>query len=185
MKKILAALMLALLLCGCQKEKQPALPEAPPSKPEETAQPADETPAELPVVEIPAKIVSGETPDGQNYTLDRMEQREGAVEDAVGYLLEYPVLSGFDGAETVNQYYIDLADGLENYTKETVYNETMERFTVTDVYGKCQSIDVDEGMLVVEYSLSVQFHDTDEVLEKNRTDYFDMTTGEKVRSEED
>lgn len=181
MKKLLAFMLVVLLLTGCQKAPASSEPEEPVSQPEETIQTVPEEPVEEPsVVEIPVEIIPSHTEEDIDFSV---EQREGQVEDSVGYILDCPVFSGFDAAETVNQFYVDLADYLEGYIKETVYTETMKRFTVTDVYGRCQSVSAQDGELTVEYTLSIVFHDTDEEIVKSRTDYFNMSTGE-VRSDE-
>ena len=124
MKKLFAALLAVLCLsgCGAKEQPQPAEAQSAPVVEEPTpAEPAPETPE---VVEIPMETLPEETPvEGLSIPDYETVSLEGLVEDAIGYVIDYPVFSGFDGAETVNGFYLNLAEHLERYTKETVYKD--------------------------------------------------------------
>ena len=90
---------------------------------------------------------------------------------------EFTVFSGFDGAETVNGFYLNLAEHLERYTKETVYKDIMEKQLVASVYGEVTSVQTDGEKLQVDYAFRVETEDN--VDENTRTDVFDLATGER------
>ena len=178
MKKLFAALVAVLCLAGCGAKEQPQPVEAEPIPTVEEPAPVEPAPETPEVVEIPMEVHPGEIP-AQNITMPDYEtvQLEGLVEDAIGYVIAYPVFSGFDGAETVNGYYLNLAEHLERYTKETVYKDIMEKQLVASVYGEVTSVQTDGEKLQVDYVFRVETEDN--VDESTRTDIFDMTTGER------
>ena len=197
MKRVLVVLAFCLLLSGCggQEKAQIILPEASPA--ESTQQISGEVSAEEPAIEeVPMEIVTESTEEapGEEPTEEAPEEhtvsyelsvqpREGLVEDAIGYALEIPTVSGIPAADAVNRFYLDLTDHLEKYTKETVYAQVLEKGTMANVFGTIKAHGMEpSGELCVEYELRVEYADGSEPAVNTRTDYFQIQTGE-VRSE--
>ena len=178
MKKLFAALLAVLCLAGCGAKEEPQPAEVQPTPAVEEPTPAEPAPEAPEVVEIPMEVLPEEIPS-QTLTMPDYEtvQLEGLVEDAIGYVIAYPVFSGFDGAETVNEFYLSLAEHLERYTKETVYKDVMEKQLVASVYGEVTSVQTDGEKLQVDYVFRVETEDN--VDENTRTDVFDLATGER------
>ena len=181
MKKWMLILLALLLLTGCGAkktetqepvEKSPVQETQTPETPEETTKPE--------AVEIPVTI-NGEDKSYTEMNLDvayETRTEDGLVEDTVGYVLEYPVFSGIDGAETINQYYQELMEYLTDYAASTVYSEAAERHTVADVTGSFEIAAADEGLqLGVTYKVAVKFADSDQEESFDRTDVFQPDTG--------
>lgn len=193
MKRIVALLLALLILSGCgaapepapepepevktEAPKQPApAPEPEPEKPEQREEPEqpEQPAAEEPIEEEPAAEVPLEW---------ETSHLDGMVEDAVAFDLEILQVSGIDGAETINQYYLDLAAYLENHTRDTVYLEVMEMHTMANVYGVVSSVSWEEPCLVVEYLYRVEYLNDKETGEFSRVDRFDPATGELLPEE--
>lgn len=174
MKKTIAALLAVLILTGCSAREPAPVAAEPEPEPAPAAQTETvETPPQT--VELP---VEAATPASADYETKLLE---GLVGDAVGYSLAYPVFSGFDAAETVNGFYTSLVSQLEGYVQTTVNEQCLERNCVASAYGEILSVQVDEE-LEVHYRLRVEYSDVDKEQCNERTDYFDLKTGE-VRSE--
>ena len=171
-KKIAAILAVLLLLTACSTQKKPE-PQPEPEQ-EVVTEPAKEPEVE----EVPVEVT---TVQGNPVTPER-QTAEGLIEDAIGYILEYPVFSEFDGAETVNGFYTELVKSLEAYAKETVYSTASEKGCVANVYSSMENASENDGILQVTYKFWVEYSDntTDE---KVRTDRFDMATGERIQED--
>lgn len=182
MKKWIAAILAVLLLTGCQAQptEQPEVPADP--EPVVTQPVEEDTPVEEPpeTVEIPVETVEQE-PYYTEMNLDvayDIQTVEGLVEDSIGYVYEYPVFSGLDGAEEINTYYEEMMVFLESYARETVYPQAADRHTIANVYGTFEIVAADEGLqLGVKYTVSVEFADAEEPESFDRTDVFHPDTG--------
>lgn len=187
MKKWMLIVLALLLLTGCgakETNTQEPVEEIPeqetqtPETPKETKEPE--------AVEIPVTI-NGSDKSYTEMNLDveyETQSAEGLVEDTVGYVLEYPVFSGIDGAETINLYYQELVDYLTDYATSTVYSEATERHTVADVTGGFEIAAADEGLqLGVTYTVTVKFADSDQEESFDRTDVFQPDTGTLLGSD--
>ena len=180
MKKMIAALLVVLCLAGCSaKEEQPATQQIDTDIPVQTQ--TEEKPTDT--VEIPVDIVDKNASEPETVApaeaLEHTsEHLEGLVGDAIGYSLEYPVFADFAAAETVNNFYVDLVTKLESYTQQTVNQQCLERNCVADVYGEVTSARMENGELAVDYEYRVEYSDTEEPVINERTDIWNVQTGE-------
>lgn len=177
-------LILALaLLTGCTQDS-PAAPVSPGPVEETTqsdtaAETPHESPAETPEVDqIPIEILPDAALEPVPADLSWTDNPvEGLVEDTVGYAYQLPVFSGLHCADAITGFYSDLLPELENYARETVYLEAMDRHTVVSVYGTYTVEGVRDNQLVVSYEVRAEYSEGDPVVSA-RTDYFDLETGE-------
>lgn len=172
-KKAAAVLAVLLLLTACSAQKKPE--PQPQPQPEPVVQPAPEPEVE----EIPVTV--NPEPEGEAVQPE-IKTEEGLIEDTVGYVCEYPVFSGFDGAQTVNGFYKELTDGLIAHSKETVYNTASEKSCVASAYATVERASEADGVLSVDFKFRVEYSDGT-VDEKTRTDRFQMTTGERIQED--
>lgn len=174
MKRLFLMIFALLLLTACGKESFP------PVKTEQTLPVPAETKLvleEVPIVvdELPEEtIITG--PETVAYTSENLE---GLVEDTVGYTFEIPTFQA-EGAETIRTYYQALAEHLEDYTKETVYQKAAERGCIVSVYGYVAGARLEGDVLSVDYVFQCDFSDSEENEENLRTDSFNIHTGEKL-----
>ena len=165
MKRLFAVLSLFLLLCACGKQ-EPA--ESPQPEPEPVEQ---EIQQELPPQEVPITVTEPSAP--VEYTADH---REELIEDAVGCELAVPVF----GQQKMDDFYEDLYGQLIDYTKETVFPETVNRGCVATVTGQVESVTEENGAVTVVYAYDCDFSEGDD-LHRTCTDTFDLTTGEHIK----
>lgn len=184
MKRILAALLAVLCLAGCsaKEEKTDLVGVTVVTQQEE---PAPKVPEELPVEEVPVEEVPVEVPQeetpvkGEPIEYDSL-MVDGLVEDAIGFGFEIPVFADMDGAEKINAFYDALVDQLTQYTKQTVYEAVQEQGTMANVFGEVTFAEQQGDLLAVGYAFSVQLAGEEELKTSERTDYFDIATGEVV-----
>jgi uncharacterized protein YraI len=142
-----------------------------PSAPE-----TDNTVTAPPVVDTPVEEtpVKGEPMEYESLMVD------GLVEDAIGYGFEIPVFADLEGAEKINEFYEALVDQLTEYTKQTVYEAVQEQGTMANVFGEVTFAERQGDLLAVGYAFHVQLAGEEELKTSDRTDYFNMQTGELV-----
>ena len=133
---------------------------------------ATQIPEEIPVEETPVK---GEPMEYESLMVD------GLVEDAIGYGFEIPVFADLEGAEKINEFYEALVDQLTEYTKQTVYEAVQEQGTMANVFGEVTFAERQGDLLAVGYAFHVQLAGEEELKTSDRTDYFNMQTGELVK----
>lgn len=174
MKRLFLMIFALLLLTACGKEELPPVADVQTSEViiEEAAPVVEEVP--IVVDELPEETVFT-APETVAYTSENLE---GLVEDTVGYTFEIPTFA-VDGAEQIRAYYEALAEHLEGYTKETVYQKAVERSCIVSVYGYVASASVEGETLSVDYVFQCDFSDSEENEENLRTDSFNIHTGEK------
>lgn len=177
MKKLFAAVLALLLVtgCGAKEEEDHTAQIAPDPQPvaEDTENNAQNQENSTPV-EIPVEITS--VPEDAPYEVELLE---GLAGDAVGYSLEIPTFSKYNGNEVIHKFYVDMVDNLETYTQGTVHDTCLERHCMANVFGRVDGAWEEDGLLTVEYSYEVQFTDQEEPDVNTRTDVFDVETGEK------
>ena len=189
MKKYIAALLAVLCLAGCsaKEEKSDMVGVTVVTQQQEDVSPAPTLPEELPVEEIiveeqPAEeIPVEETPvKGEPMEYESL-MVDGLVEDAIDYGFEIPVFADLEGAEKINEFYEALVDQLTEYTKQTVYEAVQEQGTMANVFGEVTFAERQGDLLAVGYAFHVQLAGEEELKTSDRTDYFNMQTGELVK----
>lgn len=180
MKRMIAALAAVLCLAGCAaKEKQTEVVGVTVVT-EQTAE-AEPVPKveEVPVEQVPAEEEEPEAlPEDKYQYAVGISTLEGLVGDAVGYVLEYPVVSGLPAEETINEFYTKLLSQLENYAQQTVNEQCLERFCVADVSGIVGQAVLEGELLTIDYTYEVKYSDAEEPEVFTRTDTFQVQTGE-------
>jgi len=186
LKKLLAAILAVLCLAGCAAEKTepPVVEEEVVSEKPETKEETPEAP-ELPEVEevpMEQKEDPAEKPEPEQEVLPESVEYtatpvEGLIEDTIGYVLDCPVFSEFPAAETINRYYADLTEYLEKFTKETIYENAIQKQVTANVYGTVDSVELSREELKIVYAYRVEYSDK-QTDENTRTDYFNIQTGE-------
>ena len=187
MKKCIAALLAVLCLAGCSaKEEKTDMVGVTVVTQQEEVSPAPKLPEELPekeivVEEVPVEVPQEETPvNGEPMEYESL-MVDGLVEDAIGFGFEIPVFADMDGAEQINAFYEELVDQLTAYTRQTVYEAVQEQATMANVFGEVTFAERQGDLLAVGYAFHVQLAGEEELKTSQRTDYFDMTTGEVVK----
>lgn len=143
MKRIIAALLAALMLltlAACKKDETPVEPEEPeitePQEPEETEEP--EEPAE------PEEPEQPEEPDTETQEPDQPAEgaavvednvTEGLVEEYVSYRVTVPKIStgSADADQILSDYYASAAGKVEDLCWGEVYEQAMETHTMVHV----------------------------------------------------
>ena len=188
MKKYIAALLAVLCLAGCsaKEEKADMVGVTVVTQQQEDVSPAPKLPEELPVEEVIVEeqpveeIPVEETPmKGEPMEYESL-MVDGLVEDAIGYGFEIPVFADLEGAEKINEFYEALVDQLTEYTKQTVYEAVQEQGTMANVFGEVTFAERQGDLLAVGYAFHVQLAGEEELKSSDRTDYFNMQTGELV-----
>lgn len=165
MKKLLftLAMLLTLSACAADVEPVPVLPQAVESAPSVS-------------VEVPQDVP--QTPEKSDIPSVSWEQTvlDGYFDEVCTYSLALPVFQTENG-EKINAFYEDLADSLKNYTSSTVYDTVQSRNCVASVTGAF-SVSTQSDSVSVDYTVTVSYSDETEPQIKQRTDTFDLTTGE-------
>ena len=187
MKKYIAALLAVLCLAGCsaKEEKADMVGVTVVTQQEE---PAPKVPEELPVEDVPVEEIPAEVPQEETPVVGEPVEYEslmidGLVEDAIGFGFEIPVFADMEGAEQINAFYEELVDQLTAYTRQTVYEAVQEQATMANVFGEVTFAERQGDLLAVGYAFHVQLAGEEELKTSQRTDYFDITTGEVVKFE--
>lgn len=176
MKRMLAALLALLLISGCgARDSQENFTQIEPDPQPAVEEPVEEETKsnENTAVEIPVEIVN--IPETEPFEL---EVFDGLVGDAVGYSMEIPTFTEVSAAEVIHSYYVEMVDGLVDYTEETIHEACLERHCMANVYGRVTEAVREGELLSVTYSYEVSYSDTDEPSVSTRTDVFDVTSGE-------
>ena len=184
MKKMLIALLAVLMLTACGKQEEPVQPPVEEEKivaqPEQEFEPTPDEPRDW-TPEPPSQDEG--VADTFGYGMDELE---GLIEDAIGYTIAYPQfeMHGYEGKGQINAFYESLAVSLEQHTKENVYPQVLERHCIANVFGEVTEVNHDEEPeLAVTYEYRVEFSDSEQPTVFIRTDYFDMESGECLRTE--
>ena len=185
MKRIFAALLALLCLAGCTA-KEPEVPVIEEEsvvieqKTEETTEKTERPEAEeVPIKEKtePAQETEAEKDELPEIPEYKITPVEGLIEDTIGYVLNCPVFADFPAAESVNQYYTELAAYLEKFTRETIYENAIQKQVTANVYGTVDSVELSGEELKIVYAYRVEYSDK-QTDENTRTDYFNIQTGE-------
>ncbi|MBQ5748843.1 MAG: hypothetical protein IIV87_01675 [Oscillospiraceae bacterium] len=169
MKKLLFLLitLLALSACASNVEPAPTMPQAV----EQTPSVSVEEPQDMPQTPEETELVSVSW---------ECAVQEGYFDEVCTYNLSVPIFQT-ENAEKINAFYEDLADSLKTYTSSTVYDTAQGRNCVASVTGDF-SVLQENDVVSVDYTLSVSYSDETEPQIKQRTDTFDLTTGEYLEN---
>lgn len=188
MKKMtaaLAALLLAGVLSACAPSPQPAPSPEAASAPPTTSAPSDAEPStpELPPRKLEPEQVETEPFDAQT-VLDEPLTLAEDLEEVVSYTIRVPqvTLDSSDAAQRINEGFSDLADSFVRYAQEAVYPTAQEKQTIGFLEGE-YSLTMEDGQLVVEYTLTERYAGEDAAVQDTRTYRFDTTTGERLADE--
>lgn len=184
MKRVFAIIFSFLLLTACTKREVPVT--EPEELPEEVIVQEEEMPEEPVIVVEPEIIIhdsAEDTPlEDESVPVSFTSQIvEGLVEDTVGYQFEVPVFD-YAGYPAMEQFYAELIASMENFTKEVVYNNAVERGCVVSVYGKAVSATVLDSILSVTYTYECDYSDAEEPTVETRIDRFDIETGARLEN---
>lgn len=169
MKKLLFVLvtLFALSACAANVEPVPSLPQAVEPTPSVSVE-------QPPAAAEPAEKETLPSISWEQTTLD------GYFDEVCTYSLTVPVFQT-ESAEKLNSFYTSLADSLKNYTASTVYDTAQARNCVASVTGDF-SVSQENDTLSVDYTLSVSYSDEAEPQINQRTDTFDLATGERLEN---
>lgn len=177
MKKILVALAAVFVLSACSaKEPTPA---PTPAEPAVSAPAAAPAPEEKPVTELPIELAPQEQPaedpaEPVEYSIILIEGLSG---DAVGYSLQCPEF----GQTEIDTFYTELTQQMESHASGTVHDNCLERHCMANVYGQVTAAVQEAGVLTVRYEYRVEYSDAEEPEVSQRTDRFQLDTGERIK----
>lgn len=101
-----------------------------------------------------------------------------SVEETASYTFTVPqfTLATDAATQTINKFYTDIANNLIDYTKQTVYTKAMDLNAVGLLNGK-PTVTVANGVITVQFDVTVEYKNTDQTESHTRTDTFDASTG--------
>ena len=175
MKRLLAALLAALLICSltaCKKDQTPVDPEEPeitePVTPEETEEPeVPETPDETaePDASAPEDGDTPSEPAAEGAAAVEDQVTEGQVEEAISYQITVPKVSTGDAAadEILTAYYASAAGKVEDLCWGELYEESLSTQAMYHVEASYTVMRNDGGVLSIRRDVLITNLKTDQV----------------------
>lgn len=187
MKRLLAALLAALMLlslAACKKDEAPETPEEPeitePQEPDtETPEPEEEVPDEPTEPDEPETTDPEPTAPAEGAAVVEDQVTEGQVEEAISYRVTVPKISTGDAAadEILSAYYASAAGKVEDLCWGELYEEALESQGMYHVEAGYTVMRNDGEILSIRRDVTITNLKTDQVEDTMYAETFSLPGG--------